>query len=71
MEKDTGYSKEQTVVQYNIDPVEIPVFIFNHNYWVGFTKSMEERVRDYFTLEGKRTEKETKEDIYTTEIPYL
>jgi len=65
---------EQIVVQYDINPVEVPVFIFNHHYWVGFTRSMEERVSDYFTLEGERTEKEAKEDIYinpelsTTEV---
>ncbi len=55
---------EQIVVQYDINPVEVPVFIFNHNYWVGFTRSMEERVRDYFALEGKRTEENAKEGIY-------
>lgn len=55
---------EQIVVQYNIDPLGMPVFIFNHNYWVGFTGSIEEKVRDYFILEGKRTEKEAKKNIY-------
>lgn len=56
---------EQIVVQYNINPLEVPVFIFNHHYWVGFTGSMEGEVRDYFTLEGERTKKEAKEDTYS------
>jgi len=55
---------EQIVVQYDINPVEVPVFIFNHNYWIGFTRSIEEEVRDYFALEEKRTEEEAKEGIY-------
>ncbi len=55
---------EQIVVQYDINPVEVPVFIFNHNYWVGFNRSKEEEVRDYFALEEKRTEEEAKEGIY-------
>lgn len=64
-----GYSEpnrvmfEQIVVQYNINPLGMPVFIFNHNYWVGFTGSMEEKVRDYFAPEGKKTEKKA-ENIY-------